>query len=313
MELAGALRWFFVFLSERRTLQEWVTRNGWVRRAARRFVAGETLEEACDVAARLNAQGRAVTLNLLGERTTRPEDARAAAVLYRKVLEEIHLRRMRADLAVKLTQLGLDLSRELLEETLHGICAQARRLGGFVWIDMEASRYVEATLDLYRGLRASGYGPDTVGVALQAYLYRSERDLEFLLRLGARVRLVKGAYAEPPSVAYPRKADVDRAYVRLLERLLREGEQSAIATHDERILAHARRLATAYGIPPDRFEFQMLYGVRRDLQAQMVQEGYRLRVYVPFGPDWYPYFMRRLGERPANVGFLLRSLVREGP
>ncbi|MCS7174017.1 MAG: proline dehydrogenase family protein [Armatimonadetes bacterium] len=313
MELTGALRRFFVFLSEQQALRRWVTRNGWANRAARRFVAGETLEEACDAAARLNAQGKAVTLNLLGERTTRPEDAQAAAVLYRKVLEEIHRRSLHADLAVKLTQLGLDLSPKLAEENLDGICTQARRLGGFVWIDMEASRYVEATLEVYRNLRASGHGPDTVGVALQAYLYRSERDLEDLLRLGTRIRLVKGAYAEPPHIAYPRKADVDRAYVRLLERLLRQGYRPAIATHDERILAHARSFAEAHGIPLDRFEFQMLYGVRRDLQARVVQEGGRLRVYVPFGPDWYPYFMRRLGERPANAAFLLRSLVQESP
>jgi proline dehydrogenase len=311
MGLEEALRRFFVFLSERRDLKEWVTRNGWMRRVARRFVAGETRQEALDVAARLNAQGMAATLNLLGERTARAEEARAAAAAYRELLSEIRRRQLLADIAVKLTQLGLDLSWELAEESLREICAHARHLGGFVWMDMEASRYVEPTLHMYRGLRASGYGPEVVGLALQAYLYRSEQDLEELLRLGARVRLVKGAYAEPSRVAYPRKVEVDRAYVRLMERLLQDGRQPAIATHDERILGHALRFAKAHGILPDGFEFQMLYGVRRDLQAWIVREGYRLRVYVPFGPDWYPYFMRRLAERPANVGFLLRSLVRE--
>ncbi|MDR7443868.1 MAG: proline dehydrogenase family protein, partial [Armatimonadota bacterium] len=234
MDLEGVLRRFFVFLSEQRGLKERVTRNGWLRRTARRFVAGETWEEACAVAARLNAQGVAATLNLLGERTTRAEEARAAAAAYRELLSEIRRRQLRADIAVKVTQLGLDLSRELVEESLREICAHAQHLGGFVWIDMEASRYVEPTLSLYRSLRASGSGPEVVGVALQAYLYRSEQDLEDLLRLGARVRLVKGAYAESPAVAYPRKAEVDGAYVRLMERLLQEGHEPAIATHDER-------------------------------------------------------------------------------
>lgn len=306
------LRQLFVFLSEQRALQEMVTRNGLVRRAALRFVAGETLEEACAVAAELNRRGISVTLDLLGERVTNPEETRAAAGEYRTVLAEIERRHLDADIAIKLTQLGLDLSEDLVWENLTSICTEARGRANFVWIDMEASRYVEPTLALYRRLREGGYGPDDVGVAIQAYLYRSAQDVEDLIALRARVRLVKGAYAEPPTVAYPRKSDVDRAYVRLAERLLQDGYRPAIATHDDRILAHAKAFARAQGIPADRFEFQMLYGVRRDLQLQLVEEAYRLRVYVPFGTQWYPYFMRRLGERPANVGFLLRSLLREG-
>ena len=306
------LRQLFVFLSERRALQEMVTRNGLVRRAALRFVAGETLEEACAVAAGLNRRGIQVTLDLLGERVKNPEQTRAAAEQYRTILAEISRPRLDADIAIKLTQLGLDLSEDLVWENLTAICGESRTRANFVWIDMEASRYVEPTLALYRRLREEGYGPDDVGVAIQAYLYRSARDVEDLIALRARVRLVKGAYAEPATVAYPRKADVDRAYVRLAERLLQDGYRPAIATHDDRILAHTKAFARRQGIPADRFEFQMLYGVRRDLQIQLVEEGYRLRVYVPFGTQWYPYFMRRLGERPANVGFLLRSLLREG-
>jgi proline dehydrogenase len=305
------LRQLFVFLSERRALQEMVTRNGLVRRAALRFVAGEALEEACAVAAELNRRGIQVTLDLLGERVTNPEEARAAAEQYRTIVEEIQRQRLDADIAIKLTQLGLDLSEDLVWENLTSICGEARARANFVWIDMEASRYVEPTLTLYRRLREGGYGPDDVGVAIQAYLYRSAQDVEDLIALRARVRLVKGAYAEPATVAYPRKADVDRAYVRLMERLLQDGYRPAIATHDDRILAHVKAFSQRQGIPLDRFEFQMLYGVRRDLQTQIVEEGYRLRVYVPFGTQWYPYFMRRLGERPANVGFLLRSLLRE--
>ncbi|MDR5683140.1 MAG: proline dehydrogenase family protein [Armatimonadota bacterium] len=305
------LRQLFVWLSERKDLQAFVTRNRLAHRAARRFVAGDTLEDACRVLGELNTQGMLATLDFLGERTTNPTEAHAAAAMYRRVLATIAQRRLGANVSLKLTQMGIDLSWDLCMENMVGICDEAAQYGNFVRIDMESSHYTQMTLDLYRELRRRGYGPDTVGVVIQAYLYRSERDVEDLIAEGARVRLCKGAYAEAPDVAYPRKRDVDRNFVRLMERLLVAGRYPAIATHDEAIINHAKRFCRQREIPPTRYEFQMLYGIRRDLQRRLVREGYNLRIYVPFGTEWYPYFMRRLAERPANVGFLLLSLLRE--
>ncbi|HTU99291.1 MAG TPA: proline dehydrogenase family protein [Luteitalea sp.] len=279
------------------------------RSFARRFVAGETIDEAIAAAHDLEAQGLAHTLDLLGESVASDAEAGAATDAYRAMLPRIAAADIGRNISIKLTQLGLDLSTELAEANLRAILAPARDEGFFVRIDMENSPYVEATLALFERVWRDGL--TNVGVVLQSALKRSEADLERVLALGARVRLVKGAYKEPAAVAWQSKGDVDAAYVRLLTRLLPAGTFPAIATHDPDMLAEARRVAREAGLDASRFEFQMLYGVRRDLQAALVTEGYGVRVYIPYGREWFPYFMRRLGERPANVGFVLKSLIRE--
>jgi len=279
------------------------------RQLARRFVAGETLDDGVRVARMLNAKGCSASLDHLGENTTNRSGAEAAAGAYLALLDRLAAERLDANISLKLTQLGLDIDQGLCESLLERIVARAHERGSFVSIDMESSAYTERTLALFRHVYK--HYPDAVGPAIQAYLYRSGRDVRALIRLGARVRLCKGAYAEPPSVAYPRKQDVDRSFARLMELLLLLGHFPGIATHDARLIAHAQRFAAQWDIGPDRYEFQMLYGVRRDLQEALVGEGYRLRVYVPFGDAWYPYLTRRLAERPANLLFVLSSLIRE--
>ena len=310
-----------------------------LRRAARRFIAGERLDEALEAIARLNDQGLSTTLDLLGEDTTTAAQAEASGEAYLRVVDALRAhptppgtesvpgradraadpggsgaegaeyRRVQKDnnLSLKLTQLGLDVDAAVCGRVLRRILDRASPM--FVRIDMESSAHTDATLGLVEALWAEGRR--NVGVVIQAYLYRSERDLARVLALGVRVRLVKGAYDEPPAVAFPRKRDVDEAFARLADLLLGEGHYPAIATHDERLIDHVCRTAEAAGIAADRFEFQMLYGIRRDLQTALRRRGYRVRVYVPFGEEWYPYFMRRLAERPANVGFVLRSVLRE--
>jgi proline dehydrogenase len=298
-----------------------------LRRAVRRFIAGERLDEALDAVGRLNRDGLSTTLDLLGEDVTTPAQAEASAEAYLGIVDALRAGNheieasagapsgMDNNLSLKLTQLGLvvdaalcaGLLRRILDRAAGQRCPDGVPM--FVRIDMESSAHTEATLALFETLWAEGRR--NVGVVIQAYLYRSAADVERLNALGARVRLVKGAYDEPPAVAYPRKRDVDAAFARLAEALLRAGTYPAFATHDERLTDHVCRTAAAAGIPVDRFEFQMLYGIRRDLQAGLRRRGYRVRVYVPFGEEWYPYFMRRLAERPANAGFVLRSLVRE--
>jgi proline dehydrogenase len=301
------LRPIFLALSRKKGLAQFALRHAALRRAALRFVAGERLDDAVSAIRVLNAAGLAATLDYLGENTTTPAAASASAETYGVILEALHRTAVDSNLSLKLTQLGLDIDETLCETFLARILDRAGEM--FVRIDMEGSAYTERTLRLFT--RLWGAGRRNVGVVIQSYLRRSEADVEQLIALGARVRLVKGAYAEPPSVAFPHKRDVDAAFARLAERLLREGVYPAIATHDERLIAAARRAAVRDGISPDRFEFQMLYGVRRDLQVSLRREGYRVRVYVPFGGEWYPYFMRRLAERPANVMFLIGSLLRE--
>ncbi len=256
---------------------------------------------------RLNAAGLAATLDFLGEGVTSAALAEASGQAYIRILDAIREHRLLSHLSLKLTQLGLDIDDALCRAILRRILERAGDT--FVRIDMESSRYTDRTLRLFEDLWGEGYR--NVGVVIQSYLRRSAADVERLIQLGARVRLVKGAYAEPASVAFPRKRDVDRSYARLAERLLLGGVYPAIATHDERLIAHAIRTADRHGIGPDRFEFQMLYGIRRDLQIHLLRRGYRVRVYVPFGEEWYPYLMRRLAERPANVVFVLASVLRE--
>jgi proline dehydrogenase len=281
-------------------------------RAARgvveRFVAGETLEAAIAAVRRLNADGARASLNLLGEDVASAEAAAGAADEYVRQLEAIAAARLDANISVKLTQLGLAFDRSLAERHLERIVRRAAELDTFVRIDMESSAYTQVTLDLFNRVFERH---QNVGVVVQAYLYRSPADVESLIRRGARVRLCKGAYREPPTVAYPNKADVDRGYADLMVRLLERGRFPGLATHDRRLIEFAIHTVEARGIGRDRFEFQMLYGVRRDLQAEVRRRGYGLRVYVPYGAEWYPYLSRRLAERPSNLLFLVSSVLRE--
>lgn len=278
------------------------------QRLARRFVAGATLDDALATGRRLNAEGIAVTLDHLGESVTSLAEAAAARDVYLRTLSTIVDTGIRGNVSLKLTQLGLEFSYDECRANMERLAACAARLNTFVRIDMEASAYTDRTLRLARGLHAA-YG--SVGVVIQACLRRSRQDVEALCRDRIRVRLCKGAYLEPAGVAFPRKRDVDRNYVELMQLLLDNGEYPAIATHDERIVNAAKSYAEHRRISRDGFEFQMLYGIRRDLQTRLVAEGYRLRLYVPFGQAWYPYYMRRLAERPANLFFILRNLLRQ--
>jgi proline dehydrogenase len=274
---------------------------------ARRFIAGENLGEAIEACRAIESRGMLFTLDQLGESVTNRREADEATGMYLTMLERIVAAGIERNISLKLTQLGLDINRALSEDNLRRILEAAKRHGFFVRIDMENSPYTQVTLDVFERMWAEGY--HHTGVALQSALYRSEDDLKRVNALGARVRLIKGAYKEPNDVAYQKKADVDAAYVRMTEALLACGTYPAIATHDPAMIAATRRIATERRIASDRFEFQMLYGIRRDLQTALVQEGYRVRVYVPFGREWFPYFMRRLGERPANVLFVARGIV----
>jgi proline dehydrogenase len=293
--------------AESETLRSFVRRHG-MRFGARRFVAGETFESAVPVLRGLNEKGLLTNTTLLGEGVRLPAETRAVVEEYKLVLDGIRREGLRTNIAIKPTHLGLALDQELAYENVATLAAHAARLGNFVRMDMEESRYVDPTLDLYRQLREAG--ADNVGIVLQAYLYRTERDLEELLPLGPNVRLCKGAYLERPEVAYPEKRDVDGAYVRLLERALTSAGFVGIATHDERMIEHATAFIRREQIPAERFQFQMLFGVRPQLQLSLVRRGYEMLVATPYGPDWYRYLMRRLAERPANIGFVLRNLVR---
>ena len=306
------LRHFFLTLSQSRPLEHTATRVGLVRRMTRRFVAGETRAEALQVVERLNADGLAVALDYLGESVADRDEALAHAQEYHHVLDAINARRLDSDISIKLTGMGLDLDEAFCYQNVRRLVEHAARLGNVVEIDMEASPYVDPTLRIYKRLVAEE-GFRNVLVAIQAYLYRSERDVRELIEVGGRVRLVKGAYAEPPSVAFPSKRDVDANYVRLMRLMLspearQKGFFAAIATHDEAMIQATLDYVREQGIQPHEFEFQMIYGIRRRRQRELAAEGYAMRVYVPYGTHWYPYFMRRLAERPANVIFLLRYL-----
>lgn len=304
------LRSTFLWLSERRGLFEFVKRNGLARQFSSRFVAGETLDEAISAARDLNARDITVSLDLLGESVTNPEAAAAARDAAIEILDRIHATGVQANLSVKLTQMGLDLDGELAAANAGRILERARQHGIFVRVDMEASGYVQRTLDLYHRVLRSAYG-DLVGVVIQTMLRRTEQDIDALLEVGARVRLVKGAYKEPDAVAFPDKRDVDAVFARCSERLLERGNYPAFATHDQALITRINEHARAKGIGPERYEFQMLYGVRRDLQDGLRRDGYNVRVYVPFGTEWYPYLMRRMAERPANVWFIVGNVFRE--
>ncbi|HET7586326.1 MAG TPA: proline dehydrogenase family protein [Gemmatimonadaceae bacterium] len=304
------LRRTLLFLSNQPRLSSFVSRNRLARHFASRFVAGETVAEALIAVQELNRRGMHASLDLLGESVHNESEARAAGRAYIDLLDRIRERSIDSNVSVKLTALGLDISEELCVSVMQDVLERARAYGQFVRIDMESSAYTERTLRLFEDRFFPSYAKH-VGVVLQSYLYRTQGDVERAASQGVRVRLCKGAYNEPATVAYPDKRDVDANYVRCMELLLRDGVYPGIATHDETIIAAAQRFVREHGIDRDRFEFQMLYGVRRDLQERLVREGYNLRIYVPFGTQWYPYFMRRLAERPANVAFVAGSVMRE--
>jgi proline dehydrogenase len=287
-----------------------VRRNRLARRLASRFVAGETAEDAVTAVRELNRLGITASVDLLGESVTNPDEARHARDVYLATLDLIKQSGVDSNVSVKLTQMGLDISESLAIENLCAIVSRAKQYNSFVRIDMESSAYTERTLELFKREFYPQFG-NAVGVVLQSYLRRTAQDVDEMIALGARVRLCKGAYKEPPEVAFPKKRDVDANYVECMERLLERGQYPGLATHDKKIIDHAHQFVKQRNIKNDRYEFQMLHGVRRDLQLDLREDGYRLRVYVPFGTHWYPYLMRRLAERPANIVFLTASLLRE--
>ena len=303
MNANAAMRKLILSAADNPQVRRVVSKHG-MRLGGARFVAGETMDDCVRVLRELNDQGLYANTTLLGEAVRDEAEARAVADEYIVLVDRLAGEKLRANVALKLTHLGLELSEELAYGNLRRIVER----GSFIRIDMEQSAFVDATLRIYRRLREEGL--DNVGTVLQAYLYRTEADLEELLPLQPNLRLVKGAYLEPPEIAYPKKSDVDAAYVRLLETMLRAGGYTAVATHDETIIEHAIRFADEHAVPRDSFEFQMLYGVRPQLQLDLAARGYKVLVATPYGPEWYPYLMRRLGERPANALFLLRNLAR---
>ncbi len=304
------LRAGLLWLSEQSRVFRFIRGNGLARRFAARFVAGETVDSAVAALKSLNAAGLTASLDLLGESVHNAAEAQAARDTYLETLDRIRAAGADANVSVKLSQMGLDIDEALCGDNMRAIIARAKAHGSFARIDMEQSDYTERTLQLFKRTFYPEFG-NAVGVVLQSYLRRTEQDVDQMIALGARVRLCKGAYQEPDTVAFPDKRDVDATYVRCMERLMLKGNYPGIATHDARIIEHARAFARDKGIQPPRFEFQMLYGVRRDLQVALRRQGYNVRVYVPFGTQWYPYLMRRLAERPANVAFLVGNMVRE--
>jgi proline dehydrogenase len=304
------LRSTLLYLSNQQKVFRFIRRNGLAKRFASRFVAGETVESALDAVVALNAQGIRASLDLLGESVSNEAEAREAGRQYVHLLDRIKERGLDANVSVKLTAMGLDVSEDVCVEIMHGVLGRARDHGNFVRLDMESSAYTDRTLALFYD-RLYPVFRENVGIVLQSYLFRTEKDVERANQAHARVRICKGAYKEPPTVAFPEKSDVDASYVRCMQALMRDGHYPGLATHDEALIVEAKRYAEAQGIGRERFEFQMLYGVRRDLQEQLVREGYNMRVYVPFGTQWYPYLMRRLAERPANIAFMTGSIVKE--
>jgi proline dehydrogenase len=303
------LRSTFIALSERPRLRAFAEQTALGHKLSSRFVAGTSMAEAIAAAQKLNAVGIAVTLDALGENVTDEAQASRAAATYRALLDEIGRLRLNANVSLKLTQMGMDLPGSVAERIVADLARQATAIDSFVRVDMEGSAYTQSTIDLVRRVHSL---PEqrNIGIVLQSYLRRTQADMIALLADGIRIRLCKGAYQEPPEIAFPDKAEVDANYIDLMKELLASGFYHGLATHDEAMIEQAKSFAAAKGIAPSAFEFQMLYGIRRDLQEQLVSQGYRVRVYVPFGKEWYPYFMRRLAERPANALFILKNLFR---
>jgi len=306
------LRAFFVHLSENRSLRNFAERSSLGQRVSNRFVAGTEIADAVRVTQNVNRAGMSVSIDNLGENVTNPDEARHSAQLYHQILDAITANHLNANISLKLTHMGLDVNEQLARDIVAGLVAKASSMNppGFVRVDMEGSPYTQRTLDFVQELHRIPGNSNNVGTVIQAYLKRSEKDVEDLLSQRIRIRLCKGAYKEPPSIAYESKVDVDANYIKLMKTLMKSGIYHGLATHDENIIRAAEAFARAEKIPPEAFEFQMLYGIRRDLQQSLVRDGWRMRVYVPFGTEWYPYFMRRLGERPANVFFIARNMLR---
>lgn len=301
------LRPFLLFLSQSSVAQKIVLNFPLAKKVARRFVAGETLEDALEVTRTLTAKGMHVALDLLGENVSRKDAADEATRDYLKMLQRIHDSGLKCYVSLKLTQLGLDQGVDIAVKNLSTILEAAQQHGMFVRIDMEGSKYTESTLEVFRQAREKFAN---VGTVIQAYLMRSEADIQQINRLGGRVRLCKGAYSEPPSIAYQSRSDVTNNMKKLMYEVMQNGDYPAIASHDEEVIQETLKYVREHGISPDKFEFQMLYGIRSQRQFELREQGYNVRVYVPFGSDWYPYFMRRLAERPANLVFFLTALFR---
>ncbi len=306
------LRTFFVRLSENRSLRGFAERSAMGRRVSGRFVAGTEVADAVRATQAVNRAGMSVSIDNLGENVTNPDEARHSAKLYEQILDAITANQLNANVSLKLTHMGLDVDEALARELVARLVARTAAMNppGFVRVDMEGSPYTQRTLDFVHELHRMPGNEKSVGTVIQAYLKRSESDVEKLLAEGIRIRLCKGAYKEPASIAFADKADVDANYVKLMKILLKSGVYHGLATHDEKIIRAAQAFADQEKISRDSFEFQMLYGIRRDLQQSLVRDGWRMRVYIPFGTEWYPYFMRRLGERPANVFFIARNMLR---
>jgi len=305
------LRQTLIYLSKQQRIFDFIRGNSLASRFASRFVAGDTLDTAVAAVRKLNASGITATLDLLGESVSTQSEADAAVAGAISILERIAAEKPQANLSVKLTQLGFDVDSAKFAANIRSILDRAKALGIFVRIDMEGSAHTQRTLDLFEKELHPVYG-DGVGIVIQSYLRRSAADIERLVAAGAKVRLCKGAYLEPPTVAFPAKREIDASYVRLTQRLLQSGQYHGIATHDATIIEQVTRFAAEQGIGKERFEFQMLFGIRRDLQQALRAEGYGVRVYVPFGTHWYPYFMRRLAESPSTLFFIPMSVLKEG-
>jgi proline dehydrogenase len=303
-------RTIFIALSENRMIRRIAERSALGRKVSSRFVAGMSVAEALEATARTNALGMSVSIDNLGENVTNVAEAKESAALYHELLNDITERKLDANASLKLTHMGLDVAPALARSITSDLVAHAVRAGNFIRIDMEGSPYTQLTLDVVRELHAQPGHAGHVGAVIQAYLHRSERDVQELCASGIRIRLCKGAYKEKPEIAFQAKADVDANFVKLMKMMLKSGTYHGIATHDPNMIEETIAFARAESVAPSAFEFQMLYGVRRDLQEQLVRDGWGMRVYIPFGTEWYPYLMRRLAERPANLLFILKNLFR---
>ena len=306
------LRALFISLSENRSLRGMAERSVIGRRLSSRFVAGTQVDDALRVTQTVNQKGLSVSVDNLGENVTNAQEARASAQLYHQMLDEISSRQLNANVSLKLTHMGLDVDEKLARDLVTGLVTKAATMNprNFVRVDMEGSPYTQHTLDFVHELHRMPGHAGAVGAVIQSYMRHAEKDIEGLLAERIRVRLCKGAYKEPEEIAFQKKSEVDANYVQLMKILMKSGVYHGLATHDEQIINQAKIFATQENIPREAFEFQMLYGIRRDLQRRLVREGWRMRVYIPFGTEWYPYFMRRLAERPANVFFIARNLFR---
>lgn len=304
------LRALFISLSESRSLRAIAEKSAIGRRISTRFVAGTQVEDVLRATKAINQAGATVSIDNLGENVTNVEEARESAGLYHQLLDDIARLGLKANISLKLTHMGLDIDEKLARELVAGLVAKAASLKSFVRVDMEGSPYTQRTLDFVHELHRMPGNRGVVGTVIQSYLHRSEQDVNDLLAQGIRIRLCKGAYKEPPEIAFQKKSEVDANYVKLMKILMKSGIYHGLATHDEAIIKEAKAFATREKIARDSFEFQMLHGIRRDLQQQLVREGWGMRVYIPFGTEWYPYFMRRLAERPANVFFIVKNFFR---